>query len=144
MPQFTKGNTLGTGRRLGSRNRSTLLLEAIGEEGIAAVVRKVVDAAQYGNMRAASILLARAWPCSRSRPVVLDLPPVETAEGIVQAHAAVVGLMSAGELTPEEASAVGNVLENQRRALVTIDHEKRLQALENEELDGGRQPSRAA
>jgi hypothetical protein len=132
MPRFGKRNTIGPGRPPGSRNKSTLLLDEIGREGIEEVIRKVADAAKDGNMRAASILLARTWPRGRGRPVVLDLPPVETAGAIVQAHAAVVAQMAAGEITPEEASTVGDVLETQRRAIETYVHEKLLQEREAE------------
>jgi len=143
MPtRYQKGKTGGPGRPPGSRNKATVLFEEIGHEGVAGVIRKVADAARDGNMRAASILLARTWPRGRGRPVVLDLPPVETTAGIVQAHAVVVALMAAGEITPEEAAAIGSVLETQRRAIETHDHEKRLQALE--QVDGPDPLPRAA
>jgi len=132
MPQFEKGNTFGRGRPKGSPNKSTLILDELGREGIEEVIRKVADAAREGNMRAASILLARTWPRGHGRPVVLDLPAIETAEDIVQAHAAVVAQMAAGELTPGEAATVGAVLETQRRAIETCVHEKLLQEREAE------------
>jgi hypothetical protein len=138
MPQFEKGNTFGRGRPKGSPNKSTLILDELGREGIEEVIRKVAEAAKDGNMRAASILLARSWPRGHGRPVVLDLPPVETAGGVVQAHAAVVAQMAAGELTPDEASTVGDVLETQRRAIETYVHEKLLR--EWEEKAGGPDP----
>ena len=137
MPRFEKGNTQGAGRPRGSRNKSTLVLDAIGREGIEDTIRMVKRKADAeGDMRAASIVLARTWPCGRGRPVELDLPSVETAEGIVQAHAALVASVAAGEVTPEEAMSVSALLENQRRALVTHDHEKRIQELEAEPAGG--------
>ena len=100
------------------------------------MIRKVAGAARDGNMCAASILLARAWPRGIGRAVTLDLPAVETAAGIVQAHAAVVAAMAAGTITPDEAAAIGHVLEGQRRAIETHDHEKRLRALEGTKKEG--------
>ncbi len=50
----------------------------------------------------------------------------------MQAQAALVAAVSRGELTPSEAAEVSALLENQRRALETSDHEARLQALEEE------------
>jgi hypothetical protein len=144
MPRFEKGNSFGTGRPKGSPNKSTSIFEEIGHDGVAKVIRKVHQQATRGSLRAAALLLARTWPRRRGRPVLLDLPPVETAEGMVQAHAAVVAQMAAGELTPEEASAVGNVLEMQRRALETYDHEKRIQALEDKRREGPNPFERAA
>jgi len=138
MPRFGKGNAMGAGRPPGSPNKSTLLLDAIGREDIEEVIRKVAGAARDGNMRAASILLARTWPRGSGRPVMLDLPAVETAAGVVQAQAAVVAAMAAGTVTPDEAAAIAHVLEGQRRAIETHDHEKRLRELEARKKDGPR------
>ena len=132
MPLFEKGNTFGTGRPPGSRNKATALLDEIANEGIEDVIRKVAEAAKAGDIRAASLLLARLWPRGRGRPVVLDLPPIETAADIVQAHAAVIAQMAEGEVTPEEAAKVGHVLELHRRALETCEIENRIEAPETE------------
>lgn len=136
MARYVKGKPPGPGRPPGSRNKSTLVLDEIGREGIEEVIRKVAGAARDGNMYAASILLARTWPRGIGRPVTLDLPPVETAGGIVQAQAAVVAAMAAGTITPDEAAAIGQVLEGQRRAIETHDHEKRIRGLEAKKKDG--------
>jgi hypothetical protein len=133
MAQFEKGNTFGKGRPPGSRNKSTVVYDAIGHDGIEDTIRMVKEKAdKHGSLRAASILLARTWPRGRGREVEIDLPTVETAADVVKAHAALVGLMAAGEVTPQEASAVSNVLDNQRKAIETCDHELRIQALESE------------
>src|SRR5260370_38603308 len=128
MPRFKKGNAIGAGRPPGSPNKSTLLLDAIGREDIEEVIRKVASAARDGNMRAASILLARTWPRGRGRALTDDLPAVETAAGIVQAPAALIAAVAAGQVTPHEASAPSTLLENQRRSIQTHDLRKRIQA----------------
>ncbi len=130
MPRFEKGNRFSTGRQRGARNKSTLWLDELGRETTENVIRTVVEEAEKGDMRAASIVLARTWPHRRGRPVTLDLPDVATAGGIVQAQAAVIAAMAQGELTPDEAASVASVLEGQRRAIEMHDHEQRLQALE--------------
>lgn len=50
------------------------------------------EAHEKRSLRAAAMLLARTWPRIRARAqaVEIDLPPVEGAEGIVQAHAALI------------------------------------------------------
>jgi len=136
MTRYMKGKLPGPGRPPGSRNRAALVLDEIGRDGVEDVIRMVKEKASEGNLRAASLLLARTWPRGRGRPVTVDLPPVETAAGVVQAHAAVVALMAAQEITPEEASAVANVLESQRRAILTYDLEQRIHALEEAKGDG--------
>ncbi len=133
MPRYQKGKPPGPGRPPGSRNKSTLIFDALGRDGIEDTIRMVKrKAVEQESLRAATILLARVWPRARSRAVELDLPPVETAGGIVQAHAALIAAVAAGEVTPEEAAALSSLLENQRRSLETYDHEKRLQAWEAE------------
>src|SRR5260370_5596356 len=99
--RYQKGKPGGPGRPPGSRNKATLLFEEIGHEGVADVIRMVQQKADGGSLRAAAILLARTWPRGRGRPVVLDLPLVETTGGIVQSHAAVVALIAAGASTPD-------------------------------------------
>jgi hypothetical protein len=135
MPRFPKGTPPGPGRPRGSRNKSTAWFDELGEEVTEEVIRKVKAKAQGGNMRAASIMLARTWPHRRGRPVRLDLPSVETAGGLVQAQAAVVAAVARGDLTPDEGAAIGSLLENQRRAVETHDHEQRLQALEQKKAE---------
>ena len=130
MPRYPKGNTPGPGRPPGSRNRVTVLLEQLGAEGAEKVVRAVQAKAENGDLWAASILLARLWPRQRHQAVTLDLPAVETPAGLVQAQAAVVAAMARGDLTPDEAASVGAVLETQRRAIETNDHEHRIKELE--------------
>jgi hypothetical protein len=57
------------------------------------------------------------------------------AGGLVQAQAAVIAAVARGELTPDEGAALGSLLENQRRAVETHDHERRLQALEDKKTE---------
>lgn len=129
MPRFQKGKPPGPGRPPGSRNQSGLLLDEIGSEGTAKLIRVVRECAEAGNMRAASILLARTWPHRRGRPVRLDLPDVSTASGLVTAQAVVIAAMANEQITPEEAASIASVLEAQRRAIETHDHERRIEAL---------------
>jgi hypothetical protein len=77
------------------------------------------------------MVLSRVWPVRRGRPVTLSLPPIKAAVDVVAAAlGAVADAMTAGELTPEEASAVAGVLEAHRRAIETADLDERLRRLE--------------
>src|SRR5471030_2729754 len=132
MPRFQKGQAPGPGRPPGSLNKSTLLLDQLASAATEAIVRSVQERAEQGDMYAAAILLARTWPRRRGRPVQLDLPSVTDTGGLVGAQAAVIAAMAGGKISPEEAASVASVLETQRRAIETNDHEKRLQELEEE------------
>ena len=128
--RFAPGNPGGPGRPKGARHAALAALDAIGTEAAEEVLRRVVEDAKAGDLRAAEILLRRLWPERRGRPVELDLPPVATVADFVAALAAVVKAVASGVLTPEEAQAVCAVLESQRRAIETAELEARVAALE--------------
>ena len=104
------------GRRPGSRNRASLVLDALAEGEAEAVLQAMVRRAVEGDLKAAELVLARAWPVRKGRPVALDLPPVSTASGAAAAFAAVLAALAEGRLTPEEAGAVTALLEAHVRA----------------------------
>jgi hypothetical protein len=129
--QFRPGQSGNpTGRPPGSRHAALVALDAIGTEGGEDVLRSVVEAAKGGDMRAAEILLRRLWPERKGRPVLLDLPRVQTAGDVSAALAAVTDAVAAGSLSPEEGAAFAGILEAQRRAVETEDLQRRIAALE--------------
>ena len=132
MPKFEKGNQFSPGRQPGARNKATAWSEAIDGAGTEKVIRTVQKEAERGNMYAAALVLARTWPRRRGRPVQLDLPAVTDTGGLVGAQAVVIAAMARGEISPDEAASVASVLETQRRAIETNDHEMRLRELEEE------------
>src|SRR5471030_1742652 len=132
MPKFEKGKPPGPGRPPGLRNKTSQLLDTIAGEGTERVIRTVQEKAEKGDMYAAALMLARTWPRRRGRPVQLDLPSAADTGGLVAAQSAVIAAMARGEISPEEAASIASVLEQQRRAIETDDHEKRLQELEEE------------
>jgi hypothetical protein len=130
MPRFEKGAAPGPGRPRGLRNKTTVWLDQLAAEGTEEIIKVVRTEAQKGDMRAAWLMLSRTWPHRRGRPVEIDLPPVESSAGLVQAQAALVAALSKGEITPDEAASIASVLETQRRAIETHDHARRIRELE--------------
>jgi len=128
--RFAPGNPGGPGRPKGARHAALAALDAIGAEAAEEVLRRVVEDAKAGDLRAAEILLRRLWPERKGRPVEVALPEVASAADLVPAHAAVVAAVALGELTPEEAQAICAVLESQRRAIETAELETRVAVLE--------------
>lgn len=119
-----------TGRPQGSRNKASILLDKILLNDAGAVALAVVKAAKQGDMQAARMILDRAAPIPRGRAVKLQLPDIAAAKDVLAAQAAAVAAMARGEITPDEAATVANVLELKRRALETADIEARVAALE--------------
>jgi len=94
------------------------------------VVRAVIGAAQSGDMTAARLILDRIAPLRKGRPVPLPLPTVETAADVMAALGVTVAAMADGEISPDEAAVVAGVLEIKRRAIETVEIERRIAALE--------------
>lgn len=129
---FEPGGPGGPGRPQGSRNRATLALDKIAGDAGESILRKMVEAAEGGDMRAADLVLSRIWPARKGRPIALEMPPIKTAGNVVTALGAVADAVAAGDITPDEGSAVANVLETKRRSIETADLERRIEALETE------------
>jgi Family of unknown function (DUF5681) len=128
---FRKGQSGNpAGRPCGSRNQASLMAEKLMADDSEAVVRSVIDAAKSGDMVAARLVLERLCPVRKGRPVILDLPKIEGVNDVAAALGAVAKAMTSGEITPDEAATVAGVLEVKRRALETVELERRLTALE--------------
>ena len=127
-PKGVSGNPAGRPR--GARHTALLALDAIGEAAAADVLRRVVEDAKGGDLRAAEILLRRLWPERKGRPIPLDLPALEAPADLVRATAAIVEAVAGGDVTPEEGAAVAAIVETHRRVVETEELERRLAALE--------------
>jgi len=125
MPKFKKGHPGGPGRPPGSRNKTTLMFEAIAQAGGAGVVRAMMRKAGGGDVPAARLMLPRIWPAGPF--VKIGLPPVNDAAGIAEAQAVVLAAASNEELSLEQADLYSALLENRRRALETVEIERNLQ-----------------
>src|SRR4030095_7569247 len=91
-----------------------------------AVLRKVIEAAVAGDLKAAEIVLSRIWPPRRGRSVPLERPTLSTATDVLAGIGAVIDAAAQGEITPDEAATLASVLELKRRAIETADIEQRL------------------
>lgn len=128
---FHKGRSGNpAGRHPGSRNRAALILDALGDDEARAVLDVVVQRAKDGDMRAAEILLSRAWQVPKGRPVVLDLPPIDTRSDAAAASAVVLAAVAGGRLTPSEAVTVLGLLETHLQAVELAEQRRRTDALD--------------
>lgn len=118
------------GKRPGTRNRILAALDKIANGAAEEVLRTAVQAALAGDLRATQLILDRAWPVRKGRPVALSLPTMQAAADLPAALAALLGAVAAGELTPDEGQAVAGMLELHRKAIETADLDRRMTAIE--------------
>src|SRR5271166_6686445 len=124
---FEKGNG---GRRPGSRNRTTLVADALlkGEE--VELVRKAIELAKAGDVPMLKFLLDRILPKERS--VRVELPPMERADDAVDALGAIINAIGNGEIAPSEAAALATLVEVYARTINVHELESRLDKLERD------------
>ena len=133
---FEPGNKFGKGRPAGSRNKATLVLEALIDDEGEDVVRAMVTQAKAGNMGAARALLDRLVPSRKDRPVPLTLPPITCLSDAVDGLGEILDGLAMGEITPMEAHSVMGVLAGYVKILEATEFEQRLAALEEKFADG--------
>src|SRR5229473_739169 len=117
------GNSAG--KKPGTRNRATLLREALNEGEDRAAARLVIDKALAGNLVAARFVVDRLMPRPRGRAIELELPDGAGAGDIVAAYDVTVQAMMDGEITPDEALTVTRVLDGRLRARKAAAREER-------------------
>jgi hypothetical protein len=128
FPKGQSGNPKG--RPPGTRNAALVALDAIGEENAKDILQAAVTAAKAGDIRAADTILSRIWPARKGRPIVLSLPAITNAAGVMQALARITEAASSGEITTDEAQAFAALVQGQRKAIETHELEQRIAALE--------------
>jgi len=126
------------GKPKGARHTTTLLAEKLMQDDAEKIVKAVIEAAGNGYMTAARMILDRICPAPKGRAIQFDLPNITSLGDLAPATAAIVSEMAAGKLTPDEASTVAGVLEFKRKALESLEIERRLAALEQREQEKGR------
>ena len=132
---FETGNKHGKGRPAGSRNKATLVLEALIDGEGESIVRALVTQARSGDTGAARALLDRLVPPRKERPISITLPPINSANDAACAMAEVTAALAAGCLLPAEAKHLADLIASYSRVLEAAEIEERLSVLERQ-LDG--------
>ena len=124
---FAKGNG---GRKPGSRNKATLVAEALlrGEE--VELVRKGIELAKGGDSQMLRFFLDRVLP--KDRPVKMDLPQIKSAGGAANAFSAIVQAVAGGEIAPAEGASVASLVAGFHRFIDIADLTERIGFLEAE------------
>ena len=132
-PGFQPGQSGNpAGRPKGSRNRSTLALEAIFEGKAEAITRKAIELALGGDTQAIRMCLDRLSPPRKDRPVTFELPAIDSAADLSRATNALLQAVAAGDLTPAEAADISKSVDAHVRAIQATDLNERLLRIEQQ------------
>lgn len=118
------------GRPAGARHKTTRAIEALLDKEHEALTRKAIEKALEGDMIALRLCLDRLAPPRKDAPVSIALPAVRSAADAVEASAAILASVAAGEITPDEAGRVMALLTAHKSIVEAGDHEARIAALE--------------
>lgn len=124
---FSKGNA---GKPPGARHRVTRAIEELLEGEHEALTRKAIEKALEGDMMALRLCLDRLAPPRKDSPISITLPAVTSVNDALQASAAVLEAVAAGNITPDEAGRVMVLLTAHRTIVETVDLEQRIIKLE--------------
>jgi hypothetical protein len=127
---FQKGNA---GRRLGSRNRTTVVAEALLRDEEIELVRKAIEMAKAGDAQMLKFLLDRILPKERS--VRVDLPPIDHASDAVDAVGAIIEAVATGQIAPNEGSALATLVATYARTVNDAKVELRLDDIEKRQKE---------
>jgi hypothetical protein len=127
---FQKGNG---GRKLGSKNRTTLVAEALlkGEE--VELVRKAIELAKAGDVQMLKFLLDRILPKDRS--VHVDVPPMKHASDAIDALGAIIDAVGTGQIAPNEGSALARLIVARARMVTEAELNLRLDNIEKRQKE---------
>jgi len=129
--RFVKGQSGNpVGMKPGTKHRKTLMLEHMTEDDRAIIVDKIVRQAKRGCRVSQKLIVDRVEPPRKGRAAPFALPAIKSAADVVGALEAVTAAMAVGRISPAEAVEIAGVVELQRRAIETVEIERRIAAME--------------
>jgi Family of unknown function (DUF5681) len=127
------------GRRVGCRNRASLIAEALIGGQTEELTRKAIDLALAGDIIALRLCLERILPVARERPCTFKLPRLETCADAAAALGLIADGLANGELLPYEAESLSGVVASFVKTVEVAEFENRLAALEKANADTTRE-----
>jgi Family of unknown function (DUF5681) len=130
-PRWRKGESGNPRARApGTRNRVTVIAEALIGGQAKELTQKAIDLALSGDPTALRLCLERLVPPARERPCFFKLPSLKTTGDAIAALALITDGLANGKLLPREAEAVSNVVAAFTKTVELTALEDRLAALE--------------
>ncbi len=127
---YASGNP---GRPKGSKNKTTVITEALLDGEAKKLTRKCIELALAGDTTALKLCMERILPPRKDRPVSFNFPDAPQGPGSMMS--AILSAVSTGALTPSEGGELAKIVSGYVGALAAGEFEQRLRALE--EKSGG-------
>ena len=124
---FAPGNP---GKPRGARHKAAVAAEALLDGEAEALTRKAVEMALAGDTLALRLCLERIAPPRKDRPIAFAVESLSGPADALEAAARAIEAVSAGEITPSEATVLMSLFEGYRRMFETTEVEGRLAAPE--------------
>jgi Family of unknown function (DUF5681) len=129
--QFKPGQSGNpAGKPKGTRNATTLALEALLDGQASALTQKAINLALAGDMAALRLCLDRILPPRKDSPVAFDLPEMKTLNDAVPVMGTLVKAVGQGELTLTEAGELTKMVQAFAKIIETAELEDRVRKLE--------------
>ncbi|MEZ5690746.1 MAG: DUF5681 domain-containing protein [Rickettsiales bacterium] len=118
--QFEKGKSGNpSGRPKGSRNKTTMAMLELLEDEAEEITRTVIERAKAGDMMAIKLVMERICPPRKDLPVYFEIGSVKTIFDLIPAIDKLLQAISAGEISPQDAKVVSELIEQQRKTIVS-------------------------
>jgi hypothetical protein len=126
--QFEPGKSGNpSGRPRGSRNKTTLAVEALFNGEAETLTRKAIELAKGGDMAALRLCLDRILPPRKDRPLTFEFPAITNAAEAASTMSAILGAVASGEITPTEESEIGKLVDSYVRAVEATELAARIE-----------------
>jgi len=136
--RFKKGNKASKGRPLGSKNKTTVMLEQIGLESAQEIYRHWIDMAlgktKEGDAMACKQILDRVCPIKKGRTIDLEFEhyPIRMIQDVNKLSEHITTMVITGEMSAEEAEDYGKVLERRTKDIINSDAAGKLDTMYKE------------
>ena len=137
--KFKKGKSGNpTGRPKGSRNRATILAEAILDGEAEELTRIAIKAAKGGDSTALRLCMERIMPPRKMRPILVKVLPINESGDIISCINTILQATVSGAITTDEADGILRIVDVARKTFETDGMQRELDVLQArlELLDG--------
>jgi hypothetical protein len=131
---FEPGNKVGKGRPAGSRNKKSIFRETLEDVGVP-LIKKGALLALNGDRFLLRVCMDKLISSAQPPPTRFRLPKNQGEPDMKKLLESILKQTSKGSLSPREAVDVGTLAEIYTRTREDMEHERRLAAVENHDLE---------